>query len=380
MRISLDSGKPLRILQSISNAGFYGAERMVLTLASGLQAAGHEVALALFDHHNAASAEVAQQARTNVRTVYVLPCAGRIDFGTVRHFRRLIRAGSYDVFHTHGYKANLYGALAAFGIRVPRVSTCHAWLDDNRLVSLYGSLDRFFLRRVNFIAAVSEERRDQLLRAGMDSAKVAVVPNGIDCDLFAAGHPSLRSELCSANAPIIGYVGRLSPEKAVDVLLWAFSQLPPSDPAPVLAICGDGPEDDRLQQLSATLGISKRTVFCGKRHDMPDVYASLDVLALPSYDEGLPMTLLEALAAGRAVVASDVGGVPGVIQHEITGLLVKPGDVAALADGLRRLVCDRCLRTQLGHAGQNLVRSQFSTEAMLAGYLAIYRSLAEPGR
>jgi len=193
---------------------------------------------------------------------------------------------------------------------VPLVSTCHSWYDTDRIVRLYGALDRFVLRRYPRVVAVSDEVRRRLLKAGVREQRIRMVRNGIDLRQFAAAEPSLRAEFGAA--PIVGLVGRLAWEKGVDLFLRAAAKLLPQFPQARFVVAGEGPDREKLQQLIADLAIGESVAMLGRRDDMAGVYASLDVMVSASRQEGLPIAVLEAMASARAVVATAVGDVPSI--------------------------------------------------------------------
>lgn len=143
----------------------------------------------------------------------------------------------------------------------------------------------------------------------------------------------------------------------------------------LLLVVGDGPLMNEMRAFAKELGIDDCVIFTGKRSDMPSVYAAMDVVVLPSFEEGMPISILEALAARRAVVATDVGAVAALIRNGETGLLIPPGDVAVLRESMLRLSADPGLRLRLGEAGCELVRRDFSTDVMARCYLEVYREV-----
>jgi glycosyltransferase involved in cell wall biosynthesis len=175
----------------------------------------------------------------------------------------------------------------------------------------------------------------------------------------------------------VGYVGRLSPEKGVDRLLQAAALVLARRPNTKFILAGSGPEDARLKRMAETLGLTKNVTFLSQVDEVSEVYASLDMVVLPSLTEGLPLMVLEALAAKRAVVATNVGAVPQVIIDGETGLLVAPGDVNALAAGIERLMEDSSLRNRLASRGHSLVAQSYSVNVMTAGYLALYHDTVQ---
>ncbi len=270
-----------------------------------------------------------------------------------------------------GFKADIYGYLATRGSGASLVSTCHTWYDNDLAVYWFGVLDRFVLRRFDMTVAVSGEVAQQLRSSGVGESRIRIIGNGINVLQFACARPALREHLVASTA-VVGLVGRLAPEKGIQYFLDAAAVVLRSAPEVVFVVVGDGPERRNLEGAARSLGIENKVHFAGKLEDMAGVYASLDILVSSSLKEGLPMTILEALASGRPVVATAVGAVPELVQHEQTGLLTPPADAGALAGAILRLLDDCQLREKVAVQGQRLVREQFSAEAMTTQYLKVY--------
>ncbi|KAA6458310.1 glycosyltransferase family 4 protein [Acidobacteria bacterium AB60] len=364
----------MKVLQVISSGGMYGAERVVLALAVGLSRLGHECTIAVFANRHRLNLELADRARALGLAVEHISCDGRLDRRALQRVRSIVHSRRIDVVHAHGFKADIYSCAALRSSSTPLVSTCHNWLNHGLALSLYGVCDRFALRYFDAIVAVSPAVKLILERSGVPHNKIEIVDNGIDFAGFESAKPALRAELGLGDALVIGFVGRLSPEKGLKDLLRAASSLFSRWESAKLVFVGAGPEEVSLTTLANELGIGKRTHFLGQRSDMPDVYASLDVLALPSATEGLPLTLLEALASRRAVVASSVGAVPDVVVGGSTGLLIAPGDVRALADAIELLLRDPTLRRRLGEEGRALVLRRYSASQMTNEYATVYQN------
>jgi glycosyltransferase involved in cell wall biosynthesis len=173
--------------------------------------------------------------------------------------------------------------------------------------------------------------------------------------------------------PIIGAIGRLAPQKGLQYLLRAAPEVLRDNPNALFVLVGDGPERQTLEAEAKCLGIQGSVCFLGVREDIPELLASLDVLAMPSLSEGLPMALLEAMASAKAVVASRVGAIPHVIQDRVNGIMLSPGDVSGLATALLDVLKYRELRMALGQEARETVESRFSAPSMAKCYLEVYR-------
>lgn len=362
----------MNVLQIISSGGFYGAERMMLQLSSRLREMGCRVRIAAFQ----ADLEVARRARAAGFAVEEIPCKGRLDFAAVGALRAIAREFPPDVAHSHGYKTNLYARLA-FGKRGPKlVATCHLYTDETAALRFYAWLDCRLLRSYPAVAAVSDTVRDRLVSSGVPAEKVRVIDNGIDCDEFARA----RAPRAPRAAAVVGCVGRLVPQKNPEAFMAAARDVIARMPGTRFVYIGEGPEREKLERLRAAWGLEESVEFLGFQSDMAAAYGSLDVFVLPSRTEGLPMAILEAMAAGTPVIATRVGGVPRVVADGETGMLVEPGDQEALNGAILRLLADRELAARLAGSAQAWVRENFSSAAMARKYLDVYGSDAVSAR
>ena len=283
-----------------------------------------------------------------------------------------------DVIHNHMYRAELVGTRAAIalgevGHRRPYVvSTVHS----SRIRS---AEDREQLRRltphIDQLIAVSRSIERKIHDEGRATTRVRMIYNGVDLERYDHQEPccTLRDEYgMEPGSQIVGVVARLEPEKGHPTLIDAWPLVLRSVPDAYLLIVGEGSRREDLERQVRDLRLADRVVFTGRRDDVPGVTAALDVAVLPSYREAQGLTILEAMALSRPVVASNVGGIPEMIQDEVTGLLVPPGDPAALAGAIVRLLEDHSLADTLGRAGHDLVHDRFCIELMVKAIEEIY--------
>jgi len=366
----------MRALHLISSGGIYGAENMMLSLCTGLRRQGCDTVVGVFLNSHRPNIDTTNRAKRLGLECATFSCDGRLDLSTVRAIRSYIVKNSIDLIHTHGYKADIYGYAAIRGKSIASVATCHSWLDRMKQpplsLRLYGILDKAALRRFGIVAAVSDSLADLLARVGIHPSNIRSIPNGIDVEVFAKALPTFSEEIGKGKKITVGMVSRLAPGKGADFLLRAAQMLLKEYPDVVFAFIGEGPERGRLMQLAQALKIATSYVFAGQRHDMPEVYASLDVVVLPSFSEGMPMSILEAMAAGKPVVASPVGAIPAVVQADRTGLLVEPGNVTGLYEAIKKLLDAPELRRNFGEAGRALINRNYSSVSMAQNYLRVY--------
>lgn len=362
----------MTILTLISSEGHYGVENMLVSLAKNLSRLGCSNVVGVFEDSRFPHLEVAEEARRQNLTVEIVPCSGRWDSRSVSHIRRLIAKHKVDVLHPHGYKADLYAYAAARGKRVALVATSHNWPSKLLSMRAYAALDRFVLGRFDRVVVVSDVIAATLRRSGVRHDKLSMIVNGVDVSDFSGAIPTLRNELGDAVNPVVGFVGRLVPDKGGAVLLQAAKKVLTVCPRARFVFVGEGPSRDGWEALAVHLGIRENVVFAGVRKDMPGVYASLEVAVLPSLVESMPMCLLEAMASSRPVIATRVGAVPRLVIPEETGLLLKAGDVNDLTTAIIRLLQDPSLAERLGKNGRDLVSRHFSADAMAKSYVEVY--------
>ena len=207
------------------------------------------------------------------------------------------------------------------------------------------------------------------------NAKIRVVQNGISlCRFSVPADPSLRAALNEGkDRPIVFTPARLHKQKGHVYLLEAAACVPDA----VFVLAGDGPERSSLQELSRKLGIADRVRFLGQRQDIPQLLACCDMFVLPSLYEGLPLSVLEAMAAGKPVIATAIGGTNEAVLHGVTGLLVPPANPTALAAAVRTLLANEPTATCLAEAGKTRVTREFSSDAMIRGVIHVYEELIE---
>jgi glycosyltransferase involved in cell wall biosynthesis len=367
---------PIPLAQVVYALAIGGSETLARRLAIGLTR--RRYACSLYAVHD--DGPLADLLRADGIPCRAFSRKGKWDLRPLVRLVQQFRADGTKVVHTHHLGQLLYGGLAArwAGCRV--IHTEHEYYTLRRPRAQ--QLLRVLTRLADRVTAVAEPVRGFLEdTVGLPASKLITIQNGVEVHRYEAAIPHDREEWDLKNSDvIIGCVGRLSPEKGHAVLLRAFRKVISRHPLARLALIGDGEERERLQHLAAELRIGNLVRFLGLRADVPEVLAACDLFTLPSIQEGFPMVILEALAAGKAVIASEVGAIPDVIRHGATGMLVPPGDADALADALCLLIEDEGARQRLGQSGRELVREAYDFERTVGQYDDLYQSvLGEAG-
>ncbi|GAB4490883.1 MAG: glycosyltransferase [Thermodesulfovibrionales bacterium] len=298
--------------------------------------------------------------------------------GLVRSLAALMRQERADVVRTHQYHANLYGRIAARLAGAPCVvASVHNLYTRDR--KLHRRLFNNILSRVSDrIIAVSGAVKDDILRYDRISGdRVEVIYNGIEPERLRSGDGGrVRAEFgIPGGDPVVGTVGRLTVQKGHRYLLEAMAQVTRQHPRARLCIVGDGPERAGLAAEAGRLGIADRVVFTGSRRDIPDLLAMFDVFAFPSLWEGLPNALIEAMAAGRAVVGASIPPVREVLREGETGVLVPEKDAAALAEAVSGLLADPGRARGYGAAAQKDAAERFSITSTVRRYEALFEEI-----
>ena len=316
------------------------------------------------------------------------------DLVAVFRLARLIRAERPQILHTHTAKAGAIGRLAALvaGPDGPPIvvhtfhgHVLHGYFDPFR-TRVFRLLERFLARSSTALIAVSPQVRDDLVSLGVAPAeKFTVVRLGIELDERVAIDDAMRADArrvmgIPPGRFAVGWVGRMTGVKRTDDVVRAFAALRARGVDACLCIVGDGPDREQVERRAHELGVVRDCLFLGYQEDVARFFAVFDAFVLSSVNEGTPVVAIEALAAGRPVVATRVGGVPDVVSDGVDGFLVEPGDTEALAERLERLALDPELRREMGEAGRARMLPRYAVSRLIDDTDRLYRSLLEARR
>jgi glycosyltransferase involved in cell wall biosynthesis len=384
----------INVLRVIARLNMGGPALHVAYLTAGLRERGYDTTLVAgtLARGEDSMAFVADGLEVDVVTI---PELGREisplrDLLATVRLAGLIRRERPQILHTHTAKAGTVGRVAALlaGSARPQIviHTFHGHVLRGYFGPLrsrvFRELERRLARGTTVLVAVSPQVRDDLVELGVAPAeKFAVIRLGIELEErvgSANGRAETRRYLgIPAERFAVGWVGRMTAVKRCDDVLEGFRRLREHGVEATLCLVGDGPDRPQLEQLAHELGIMRDTLFLGYQKDVGRLYAAFDALVLPSGNEGTPVSVIEALAAGTPVVATRVGGVPDVVRDGKDGFLVEPGATDELADRLRRLATDPGLRRRLGSAGRERVLPRYAVARLVEDIDRLYRSLLE---
>jgi glycosyltransferase involved in cell wall biosynthesis len=368
-------GGRVRVVEIMATGTNGGAQEHVFALASRLCSDRYDVRVISLSH----GSSVRRMQKAGIETSVIDEPDDRL---AVRALAEELVAFEPEVVHNHMYRAEVVGTLAALhlgenGCRRPAViSTVHSsrvrCVDDReKLRQLTPLMDRLIV--------VSRAIERKIAEEGRKGAPVSLIYNGVDLQRYNHQQPccTLHEEYgIDSEGPIVGVVARLEAEKGHRTLIDAWPDVLAAVPNAWLLIIGEGSERDSLESQAQSLGIEHRVVFTGRREDVPAVTAALDISVLPSYREAQGLSVLEAMALSRPVVASAVGGIPEMIEDGVTGLLVPPHDREALAAAIVRLLTDHPLADMIARAGHNLVHDRFCIELMIESISSLYDEAA----
>lgn len=373
----------MRVLHLIDSGGLYGAEMMLLHLMQAQQELGLEPVLGSIGARGEGEKALEREAgRRNLRVERFRMRPGPNWAGALE-ILAFARRQQVQLVHSHGYKGNILLGLLPYPLRrLPVVSTVHGWTSAggwDRL-RLYEWLDALSLRFVDRVVFVSEAMRHHPRLRSLPSAKVVVIANGIPVENDQQENGAVREEIVrfAKQGFSIGAVGRLSPEKGLEHLVDAVADLAGEGRDVRLALLGEGDLRRELEQRAADRGIGDRVLFAGYVPDARQYLPSFDLFCMPSLTEGLPLALLEAMAAEVPIIASGVGGIPEALDQGRAGLLVAPGRVAALREAMATVLDEPQQAAARARQARQRLAAVYSSQAMAERYLQVYRQ-CRPG-
>lgn len=374
---------PIRLLHVVGESRFGGAGKIILGLGRVARAEGWQVDILTTD-------PIFQQtARENGFGVVDLDVIRRKirplwDIRGLTRLVRFLRTRPYDIVHTHTSKGGFVGRLAARLAGVPAiVHTVHGFAfhegSPATVRRFYSGLERIASRWCDRIVSVSEFHRKWAIELGVcEPRQITAIPNGIGEIARSAGADlyRLRGELGAHDGDLlILSMARLAPDKGLKYLIEAAAALPLNAHPVRIVIAGDGPIREELEQFARKLNVSDRVVFTGFREDVGDLLAASDLVVLPTLREGLSISLLEAMVAGKPIITTSIGSQREVASHGEMALLVPPGDTLALSEAIFRLAGNPGLMVRLGANARSVYESFYTEGRMLQSYRRLYLDL-----
>lgn len=315
---------------------------------------------------------------------------GFFDLRVLTRLIRLMRMFRPDLVHTHAFRADLWAGLAAKMSRVPFFVTsirnneweCFRTEQPFPAAQMAMTMSKLATSLADALIAVSEGVRNHLVNVQKISpAKIRVIPNGLDLERLdrPRSHPSiLRRDLnLPPDAVLVGTLAVFKPRKGLSHLIEAARTVVSRSPDVHFLLAGEGPERIQIERQIDRLGLGGRVRLLGFRSDPLALLDALDIYVLPSLFEGFPRSILEAMALGKPVVATDIGGSREAVGHDVSGVVVPPKDSRALAEAIHRLVGAPSLRKSMGEAGRRMVDERFNARVNAEAHEAMYRELLQ---
>lgn len=389
-----ESLEQIRVLRVATRLNMGGPAIHVTSLAAGLDPLGYRTTLVAGSLPPGEDSMAFLAERRGVHVVTVPEIQREVsplqDARAVGRLVSLIRELRPHILHTHTAKAGAIGrtaAIAAGRARPPVVvHTFHGhvlkgYFDPTR-TAMFRAIERRLARSSDALVAVSPEVRDDLVALGVaPREKFTVIRLGIPLVERLADAPGAddvrRTFGIPAGAFVLGWVGRMTAVKDTDALVEILALVRARGIDAIAVLVGDGPDRARLEQLAYERGVARACLFFGYQENVAPFYHAFDALVLTSVNEGTPVSAIEALAAGRPVVATRVGGVPDVVRDGVDGLLFEPGDLEGAADRLASLAADSALGRRMGAAGGARVRVRYSVDRLVDDVDRLYRELLE---
>jgi glycosyltransferase involved in cell wall biosynthesis len=362
-----------KVLHIRCSGAVLGAEKVIIELCKWSRNMGYTVVAGAINDVADPYPEFLRIVEEEQIETIVFPCRTQFDLRCAWKIREFVRKANIDIVHTHGYKEDFFCILA--GLKIPKIATNHLWKKCSRKNSFYTFLDSKFLRFFDYVVGVSDE-----IVAEMKLKKiynVCKIENGVDLSMFA--HRDKSEKFCKEfsfdeSTIVIGMISSITKEKGHEFALQAFERVRKEHNNLKLLIIGDGKLTEEIKNMVVSLGLEEDVIFTGRRSEIAELLTIIDIFLLPSLAEGLPIALLEAMAAKKAVIATSVGGIPNLIETEKNGLLIKPQDVDDIVIAVRKFV-DADKRKKCGENAYITIHERYSSEFMAQSYCKLYTDL-----
>lgn len=365
----------INILQFICPSGFYGAERWILALARYLDPDKVRCDLAVTSEPDNRDLEITRQYKAMGLNAYEIPMSHKFDRRALSGLVDLIREKQIDVIHTHGYKSDIIGVLAAHRAGIPCVVTPHGFENAKDLkLQLFVWLGCQAMRFATRVAPLSQQLVEDCKRIGVRPERTLYIQNGVDLSEVEEAKAPPNS---SNSEKRIGFTGQMISRKNIFDLLDVFDVLYARHPNTRLLLLGDGDQRAALEQYAQGLRSKNNIEFLGFRADRLELMKSFDLFAMTSTLEGIPRCLMEAAAAGIPVAAYDIPGIDQLIKHDQTGLLAPLGDKQQLEAHWETLLFQPATAGKLAAAARDFVYDNYSARRMAAEYTKLFEQLTQ---
>jgi len=355
-----------------------GPGRTILNTASYIDKNKCEIIVGGFCAGNLEENEYLSEAKRRNLTIEVIREKSAFDLNVLKEIKNLIKKHSIHILHSHEFRSDMYGLLAAKQCGIKVVATSHGWIENNIKGRIYTRLDKWLLRYFDNVTTVSGRIAKELVEKGVSSKKVEILHNALLIDEYKTDtlESTFRKEGNFKDDEIlIGNIGRLSPEKGQTDFITAAKEIVKVFPKTRFIIIGIGPDEQKLRQLVEDFKLSEYVVFTGYRKDMTSIYKGLDLVVQTSYTEGMPNIVLEALLMRVPVIATDVGGTSEIIKDNITGILIRPNSIEVLISYIRKYLSNKRHFEDMAIKGSKDIKNRFSFEKRTEKIMNIYEKV-----
>jgi glycosyltransferase involved in cell wall biosynthesis len=362
----------------IDTAFLGGPGKGLLQLLRHLRGDRYSFIVCAFSYRHPKSTEFIDAIQASGYELRLLTQRFRFDPAAIVEAVRIARKEKVTMVQSHGYKAHVVASIVTARLLIPWFAMTHGWTCENWKVRFYNQIERLLLKRADIAGAVSSPLHREIVRLRGPDRPSHLILNAVDANEIKGekGGDAVRSRHdIPANHTLLGVFGRLSPEKAPLIALEAFHHLCQEFENVSLLFVGDGPLRAAIRERATELDLEKRVILADHQSRMRDFYEAIDLLVIPSLSEGLPNVLLEAMALGVPSLCTRAGGIPDVIEHDVTGWLVSPGDVNGLTNQLRKVVAAPGRRQQVASAARDSLYPRFSASTRADLFLSIYDEL-----
>ena len=369
-----------RVLHFICSTGFYGAEKWILALANNLDRVDIDSELVVTKEAENQDLQLTKAFRDLDLPAHELPMKGRFDFRVIRSLVNLIREREIDVIHSHGYKSDIIGVIAAKMAGIKSMSTPHGFEEtDDWKLNQFIRVGCWSMRYFDLIVPLSVELCNDVRKFSVPENKIVYVRNGVDLTAIDFRSPSQAHAESgqSKDGRTIGFIGQLIGRKNVADLLDVFDRVAADHPQVKLVLLGDGDSREQYERYAAELNSADRIHFKGFLNNPLEHLAGFDLFVMTSTLEGIPRCLMESMAMGVPVAAYDIPGVDQLIDHKKSGLLAPLGDKDALEQCWRELLWNSELADSIATTAADHINDKFSAKRMAREYTDLYKQLLE---
>lgn len=313
---------------------------------------------------------------------FILGRKNKFQFHKFLPLKEIVKNENIRIIHAHKIGSNFWGSILGTIFNLPSVLHYQAHQPEVR-GHLYYLESKLINLLCTKIISISQFETERLIRQeGISRSKIVTIHNSIDYKKYTVkSSPNLRNDLCiKPNSPIVGMVAAFRPQKNHELFLLAAREILKDNQDAIFLLVGDGPTKEKIERMASELGIKNNCIFTGLRKDIPDIISIMDVCALATHWEGLPLCVLEYMALYKAVVCSNVSGLSELIENDVNGFLVPPGDYHTFAEKITTLINDKELSSKLGKNAFSTVKEKFSEDTMMDRIENLYDEILSNNR